>query len=197
MIIIHGPDGSGKSAVADHLSKLRGSSVIWTRHQMYLSRFFVFVSTLYGNRLKFYREGTLISGSYYFVGWSKYIYIWLSYFDLKIYLLFYRRQRSKFISDRGLIDRVIDVGVATLDLDLCLTIFGNILNKELQNNNNIFLSVDYEDAINRKPDLIWDLDCKKRIEYYSLFYAKFYCRVYNTSTYLLEDLLTLISQENG
>ena len=108
MVIIHGPDGSGKSAVAEHLSRTSSSRVVWTRHQMYFSRLFVFVATLFVNKLKFFREGTLISGSYYFRGWSKYIYIWLSYIDLKIYLCLFWRQRSELISDRGLIDRIID-----------------------------------------------------------------------------------------
>ena len=196
MIVIHGPDGSGKSVVANYLSEEKNWPVIWSRHQMYLSRLYVAILGFSGRKLKFYKENQVVSGSFYFTGLSKYIYVYLSFIDLNIHVFKFKRHTKEVICDRGILDRVIDVAVATMDLEICLKVFSRMLASESKDVKNIALNVNMEDAVARKEELYFDLDCRLREKYYSEAYSRLNYYVYNTSILRLADLLERVSKHD-
>jgi thymidylate kinase len=190
VIYIYGPDGSGKSTICRELVRILEkdgikATYLWMRFNHYLSKAVNAVGHLTGLSYYItYPDGTkvgyhdyyksrIISIAYYLTSYSDTFFSTL--FKLWIPLLVIKKI---IILDRFIFDMIVDLSIDTKNLDLLAHWSGKLLKRLLLPKIlPIYIEVDKEVILNRRPDTKWDENFNVRLKLYKKMY-KVYARGY-------------------
>lgn len=199
-IMISGPDGVGKSSIAEKLKNYYESEelsveLVWVRFNHYLQKIINFFGRVLG---KSYDEQYKWGRDNYhdYQGFFGLIYIFAAYIDHLIFKIFFRRNLFKnkqiCILDRYIIDMVADLIVDTENTSLVLLIFNSFIKEELQNFKTYIIECDRNIVISRRNDISDDKKYLKKIEAYKLIASKYSIDRIDTSTISLNEAVEKI-----
>ena len=180
-IMLSGPDGSGKSTIANALiSRLNESnhdlSHVWLRFNHYLAKFTNMVGRITGKSYyESYSWGKLGYHDYY--GIIGFFYIITVYIDHLIFITFLRKKylkpNKKYLIDRFIIDIIADLIVDTNRSKIIFFLFGPFLKKELKLAHAFILKCDKKIVIKRREDILNDKKYNTKISAYNLIASRF------------------------
>jgi thymidylate kinase len=194
-IMLSGPDGVGKSAIASELCRYYqanglAAEVVWLRFHHYLQK----IMNLFGRVLgKSYDEEYEWGKDNYhdYGGLFGVIYILAAYVDHLIFKAVIKRHLFKrdhiFILDRYIIDIVADLIVDTDKPGLVLFLFDNFIRKELVSYKAFVIECDLKVVVARRRDIMDDKKHVKKVGAYKLITAKYSIDTIDTSNNSLRE----------
>ncbi len=185
MIALTGVDGSGKSTLCRELQKVLASYRIpnvykWSRFRNYLSKPLLFITRFTGHNEKKVVNGVKM-GFHHFsknplLAYSFLALQWIDNFiDIMLrYRLASYTKNSLIVSDRSIIDTLIDLVIDTGKKDFITGIYGRSLIAILPKPNLILhIKRDRQSITHSRPDVTSDPNFDQRIELYSELARKF------------------------
>lgn len=180
-IMLSGPDGVGKSSIAEELRSYYESNglfaeVIWIRFHHYFQKIMNFFGRMIG---KSYDEKYEWGKDNYHDYQSIFgiFYILAAFIDHLIFKVFIKRNLFKdikvYIIDRYIIDIAADLIVDTNNPKIVFFFFESFIKKELMNSKSFIIECDMEIVISRRKDISDDKKYKDKINAYELIATKF------------------------
>ena len=179
--MLSGPDGTGKSTIANAvICRLNESnnnvSHVWLRFNHYSAKFINMVGRLTGKSYyETYSWGKL--GYHDYNGFIGVFYIIAVYIDHLIFNTFFRKTHLKrnknYLIDRFIIDIIADLIVDTKRPNMVFFLFGPFLKKELILAHAFILKCDKEIVVSRREDILDDKSYDAKISVYKLIALRF------------------------
>tara|TARA_R110000744_G_scaffold305580_2_gene413861 strand:- start:2870 stop:3499 length:630 start_codon:yes stop_codon:yes gene_type:complete len=173
-ICLMGVDGSGKSTLATEYRKLLStkgiaSILVWSRYRNYLSKPFLAITRLTGHNKKEEINGTKIG--YHDFSSSKlisYTFLFFQWLDQFIDIIIrFKFKKQVIVSDRCIIDTLIDLCVDTELDDFIFGRYGKSLIKLMPKNTVYFVVERNKDVVfDMRPDVQVDKNYDRRVELY-------------------------------
>lgn len=177
-IVLSGPDGTGKSTLIREIIRILSPNealgVSWRRSGFFLGRIFNLFSRINGRS---YYEQTPSGkfGYHKYSGFAGKIYSILVLIDCYVFFgpKWYFKDMIKKNSNRNIIDRyyidiVADLALSTRDIRYILFLFDNIIKKHLKKVNCFVLACEYENVVQRRPDIKFDKNYKTKQKIYKI-----------------------------
>lgn len=179
--MLSGPDGTGKSTIANavirRLNEFNNNvSHVWLRFNHYSAKFINMVGRLIGKSYyETYSWGKL--GYHDYNGFIGVLYIIAVYIDHLIFNTFFRKKYLKpnknYLIDRFIIDIIADLIVDTKRPNMIFFLFGSFLKKELKLAHAFILKCDKEIVVSRRKDILDDKSYDAKIVAYKLIASRF------------------------
>lgn len=202
-ILLSGPDGTGKSTIANAvIAELKSKNIVlnhvWLRFNHYLAKIINAIGRLSGKSYyETYSWGKL--GYHDYKGVIGFFYIIAVYIDHLIFNLFFRNRFLKpniyYLIDRFIIDIMADLIVDTKRPKLVFFLFGTFLKKELKLAHAFILKCNKEIVVSRRKDILDDKSYDEKILAYELIASKFNILTINSGKLSIEESVTLISNQ--
>ena len=194
-IMLSGPDGTGKSTIANALiSRLDESnhevSHVWLRFNHYLAKFINMVGRITGKSYyERYSWGKL--GYHDYNGIIGLFYIIAVYIDHLIFNTFIRKRylqlNKNYLIDRFIIDIIADLIIDTNRSKMVFFLFGSFLKKELKLAHAFILKCDKEIVIKRRIDILDDKRYDAKISAYKLIASRFDINTIDSGLLTIEE----------
>ena len=179
--MLSGPDGTGKSTIADAvITELKDKNIVlnhvWLRFNHYLAKLINVIGRVSGKSYsETYSWGK--SGYHDYAGFLGFFYVLAVYIDHVFFNLFLRRIHLKsdqyYLIDRFIIDIIADLIVDTKRPNIIFFLFGPFLKKELKLAHAFILKCDKEIVISRRIDILDDKSYDAKIAAYKLIASRF------------------------
>ena len=196
-IMLSGPDGTGKSTIANAvIRRLNESnnivSHVWLRFNHYSAKFINMVGRLTGKSYyETYSWGKL--GYHDYNGFIGVLYIIAVYIDHLFFNIFFRKRHLKpnknYLIDRFIIDIIADLIVDTKRSNMVFFLFGPFLRKELKLSHAFILKCDKEIVISRRRDILDDKSYDAKIAAYKLIASRFRIKTLDSGILTIRDLV--------
>jgi len=170
-ICISGLDGTGKSYIAKKLlnyyEKKHDIIHVWSRYKNYTSKPLLLFTRLIGLNYKEKKENIIIG--YHDFNKSKiisYLFLFFQWIDQVIEILIkFRFSNKHIVSDRSLIDTLVDLAIDTKLEKIIFNFYGKSLFKLMPKNTFYFiLKRDLKKIQNVREDVFYDRNVNRRIE---------------------------------
>ena len=185
-----GVDGSGKSTLATEYRKLLSSKgiasiLVWSRYRNYLSKPFLAITRLTGHNKKEEVNGTKIG--YHDFSSSKFIsftFLALQWLDQVIDIIFrFKFKKQIIVSDRCIIDTLIDLCIDTELDDFIFGCYGKSLIKLMPMNTVYFVVERNKEVVfDMRPDVQVDKNYDRRVELYNRAAREFSILIINNNS---------------
>lgn len=179
--MLSGPDGTGKSSIANALiSRFNESnhvlSHVWLRFNHYSAKFINMIGRITGKSYyETYSWGKL--GYHDYNGIIGFFYILSIYIDHLIFITVikkrYLKPNKNYLIDRYIIDIAADLIVDTNRSKMVFFLFGSFLKKELKLAHAFILKCDKEIVVDRRRDILDDKRYDDKISAYRLIASRF------------------------
>lgn len=179
--MLSGPDGTGKSTIADAvITEFKDKNIVlnhvWLRFNHYLSKLINLFGRIIGKSYyETYSWGKL--GYHDYSGFLGFFYVLAVYVDHVFFNLFFRNNYLKsdqnYLIDRFVIDIMADLIVDTKRPNMVFFLFGPYLRKELKLAYAFILKCDKKIVVNRRKDILDDKSYDSKIKAYKLIASKF------------------------
>lgn len=199
-IMLSGPDGTGKSTIANALIlRLNDSNHelnhVWLRFNHYLAKFVNMVGRITGKSYyETYSWGKL--GYHDYKGIVGIFYIIAVYLDHLIFNTFirkrYLKQNKKYLIDRFIIDIIADLIIDTNRSRMVFFLFGSSLKKELKKAHAFILICDKKIVIKRRRDILDDKRYDAKISAYHLIASRFDIITVDSGQLTIDDSVNVI-----
>jgi hypothetical protein len=199
-IMLSGPDGTGKSTIANAIIyRLNESnneiSHVWLRFNHYLAKFINMFGRLTGKSYyETYSWGKL--GYHDYTGIIGFFYIIAVYIDHLIFNIFLRKRHLKsnknYLIDRFIIDIIADLIVDTNRSKMLFFLFAPFLKKELKLAHAFILKCDKEIVVSRRKDILDDKSYDAKILAYKLIAARFNITTVDSGQLSIEESVNKI-----
>jgi DNA polymerase III delta prime subunit len=180
-IMLSGPDGTGKSTIADAvITELKHKNIVlnhvWLRFNHYLAKIINLLGRITGKSYyETYSWGK--SGYHEYEGVLGFFYVLAVYLDHLFFDLILRNNYLKFqqnyLIDRFIIDIIADLIVDTKRPNMIFFLFAPFLKKELKLAHAFILKCDKEIVISRRIDILDDKSYDAKISAYKLIASRF------------------------
>ncbi len=173
-ICISGLDGTGKSYIAKKLlnyyEKKYDINHVWSRYKNYTSKPLLLFTRFIGLNYKEKKENIIIG--YHDFNNSKiisYLFLFFQWIDQVIEILIkFRFSNKHIVSDRSLIDTLVDLSIDTKLEKIIFSFYGKSLFKLMPKNTFYFiLKRDLEKIQNVRKDVFYDKNVNRRIELFN------------------------------
>lgn len=196
-ICLSGIDGAGKTLIANQLIENLGKSpkvkYIWSRYKNYFSKPFLLLMRITGHNYKVKINGIKIGyHDFYKNRYISIIFLILQWFDLFIEILFrFRLEKKSIVSDRSLIDTLVDLVIDTKFEKFVFGFYAKSL-FYLMPKNTTYLIIERDINLIKKtrPDVLYDKNVFKRIELYNKI-----SKLFSIKNIKNESSLTLATDE--
>lgn len=199
-IMLSGPDGTGKSTIANALILRFNESNhelnhVWLRFNHYSAKFINMIGRITGKSYyERYNWGKL--GYHDYNGFIGVLYIIAVYIDHLIFNTFFRKRHLKtnknYLIDRFIIDIIADLIVDTKRPNMVFFLFGPFLKKELKLAHAFILKCDKEIVVSRRKDILDDKSYDDKIQAYNLISSKLNIKVINTGNLNVEQIVSKV-----
>ncbi|HOM66363.1 MAG TPA: hypothetical protein PK591_11180 [Ignavibacteriales bacterium] len=197
-IYLTGPDGSGKSTLLDAIKnefRNRGikTTTVWIRSPKIFSKPLMAYCRLMGYTKYFVKDG--VKYGYHDFSRSKlvsFVFPILQYFDLRITLLFRKKNNGVILYDRFVLDTLADLMVSTRHLNLHKTIIGRLFLSLMPSSTKVFVIMVDESIIRqRKLDTLHDPNLSVKLRVYDILAKDLGFDIINNNGKIDETLITL------
>ena len=201
-ICLMGVDGSGKTTLANAcLDYLKTKNIktthIWSRYRNYLSKPFLGLMRLTGHNRKEVINGVKI-GYHDFAGSAliSYCFLLLQWIDQVIDItLRFRTPKNVIVSDRCIVDTLVDLCIDTGRDDFILDKYGKSLMSLMPASTKYMIIFrDKEAVFTSRPDVMADQNYLRRIELYKMVASKFSLRIIDNNQSITESLNKIITE---
>ena len=199
-IMLSGPDGTGKSTIAESVINSfneRGYTIhhIWLRFNHYFSKVVNLIGRISGK--SFYEHHSWGKVGYHdYNGLIGYLYIFTVFVDHIIFTTFFVNTKvhndKNYLIDRYIIDIMADLIVDSNKAKVVFYFFGPILNIELKRTNAYILKCDKNIVYSRRPDIIDDKSYDKKVIAYDMIASKFNIAQLNTGKLRIDEVVSVI-----
>ena len=172
-ICLSGIDGAGKTLIANQLIENLGKSpkvkYIWSRYKNYFSKPFLLLMRVTGHNYKVkINEIKIGYHDFYKNRYISIIFLILQWIDIFIEILFrFKMSRKSIVSDRSLIDTLVDLIIDTNFEKFISGSYAKSLFYFMPKNATYFIiERDIELIKKNRPDVFYDKNALKRIELY-------------------------------
>ena len=200
-IMLSGPDGTGKSSIANAvITELKDKNIVlnhvWFRFNHYLAKVVNFVGRIFGKSYyETYSWGK--SGYHDYAGPLGFLYVLAVYIDHVFFNLFLRgiyfKSDQYYLIDRFIIDIIADLIVDTKRPNMIFYLFAPHLKKELNLAHTFILKCDKEIVISRRKDIIDDKSYDAKIAAYKLIAGKFNITTLDSGQLSIEESVNKIT----
>ena len=183
-ICLSGIDGAGKTLITnqliENLSKSTKVKRVWSRYKNYFSKPFLLLMRITGHNYKVKINGIKIGyHDFYKNRYISIIFLILQWIDIFIEILFrFKMSRKSIVSDRSLIDTLVDL---IIDTNFEKFIFGSYAKSLFyfmpKNTTYFIIERDIELIKKNRPDVFYDKNVLKRIELYKKIANLFAIRI--------------------
>jgi DNA polymerase III delta prime subunit len=199
-IMLSGPDGTGKSTIANAvITKLKNKNIVlnhvWLRFNHYLAKIINVIGRVTGKSYyETYSWGK--SGYHDYKGVLGFFYILAVYIDHVFFNLFLRKNYLKseqiYLVDRFIVDIIADLIVDTERPNMVFFLFGPFLKKELKLAHAFILKCDKEIVVLRRKDILNDKSYDAKISAYKLIASRFNITTVDSGKLSIEESVTKI-----
>jgi DNA polymerase III delta prime subunit len=201
-IMLSGPDGTGKSTIANAvITELKNKNIVlnhvWLRFNHYLAKIINVIGRISGKSYyETYSWGK--SGYHDYEGLLGFFYVLAVYIDHGVFNLFFRRIHLKsdqnYLVDRFIIDIMADLIVDTKRPNMVFFLFGPLLRKELKLAHAFILKCDKKIVVARRKDILDDKSYDTKIKAYKLIASKFNITTLDSGQlYIAESVNKIVS----
>ena len=198
--MLSGPDGTGKSSIADAvINELKNKNIVlnhvWLRFNHYLAKLINLLGRITG---KSYYETYIWgkSGYHDYAGVLGFFYVFAVYMDHVFFNFFLRNNYLKlnqyYLIDRFIIDIIADLIVDTKRPNMVFFLFAPFLEKELRLANAFILKCDKEIVVSRRIDILDDKRYDAKISAYKLIASRFNITTIDSGKLSIEESVNKI-----
>jgi ABC-type oligopeptide transport system ATPase subunit len=173
-ICLLGVDGSGKTTLAKEChKKLKDKGIktihVWSRYRNYLSKPFLALMRMTGHNRKVIKENVKIGyhdfSNNRLISWTFLLLQWIDQV-IDIFIRF-RNKKECIISDRCVVDTLVDLCIDTGMDDYILGVYGKSLISMMPSDSVCYVVLrDKSLVINERPDVSIDVNYERRVDLY-------------------------------
>ena len=204
-IMLSGPDGTGKSTIANAvIAELKNQNIIldhvWLRFNHYLAKIINVIGRVSGKSYyETYSWGKL--GYHDYNGFLGIFYIIAVYIDHLIFNTFFRNRHlnpnKHYLIDRFIIDIIADLIVDTERSNMVFFLFGPSLKKELKLVHAFIIKCNKAIVVSRRKDILDDKHYDAKIAAYNLIASRFNITTVDSGQLSIEEsVIKILSVKN-
>jgi len=200
-ICISGLDGTGKSRIVDELIKYYKKNYkikhIWSRYKNYSSKPLLFFTRIIGLNYKIKKKNITIGYHDFHKSITiSFLFLFFQWIDqvIEIFIKF-RLSKKNIISDRSILDTLVDLAVDTKLENFIFSIYGKSLFKLMPKNTFFFiLKRDFKKIKKNRKDVFIDKNLDRRIYLYEKI-SHLFPIVIIENNYKLKNTLNIIKSK--